>query len=180
MPDSLSTTCFVGASGRVRLTAVNSPELDMRVSADDDHAKNSHRCQARYDILAPANAALKSISVMSTIADWGRSLSMAGGLTVSGIVVGMVKEGDSMVLLFVSDLQSPVAKTFDMRGLLKSHLKPTCIASLSIAGTTTGGRLVLSSLRPAACGQNRWILDPKMASGGLRRLNASSSIEPLH
>jgi hypothetical protein len=161
--------------GPAGLTAI------VKISAEDDHSKDSHDCMAEYKLVVqPAGAASVSTDILSSDGEWGRKLKVhLEGFSPDGKqAFGILSEGgrapSSMIFRYRSADQ-PV-ELLDLRKALKQMAAAKCGTSAAVAGTTDSGAIVLESEPATQCGI-RWLFDP--ASQALRRLSQGQSIHAL-
>lgn len=157
----------------------------LKVSAADDHGKNSHDCNADYKLvvtLATGGAPVEA-DFLASDGDYGRSLSLRlAGFSQDGKhVLGILAEGGKSPTTLLFDFHgsgAPVA-IVDLKMMFSRVAPPACLQTLEIIGTVASGGIVLESNSEKTCGSSRrWIVD---ADGGKARpLPSSASIQGLY
>ncbi len=154
-PATAQTQSVTGPAG---LSAV------VKVSAEDDHSKDSHNCMAEYKLVVqPASGAPVIADLLSSDGDWGRKLSVhLDGFSPDGKrVFGTLSEGGPTPVDMVFDYHTTDqhVKLLDMKKALKQMAAAKCGTSAAVAGTTDSGAIVLESIPATQCG-TRWVFDP--------------------
>ena len=156
----------------------------LKVSSTDDHDKNTHLCEADYQLLiTPADrGAAVPVDLLTTDADWDRTLS----LTLSGFahdgkrVFGFLTENGKYpsTFLFAYDTQGSQVRLVDLKRQFAHLLPPSCHPTFDLLGTTVAGAIVVA-LNPSNSCQvdGRWRIDPKGSS--VRRLPQGASVQGL-
>jgi hypothetical protein len=157
----------------------------LKIAAADDHGKNTHLCLAEYTLLlVPATAAVPvSVQIASSDAAWGRPLAarLEGFSRDGRRVYGIASEQGEFPLatLFEYDLPAAQMTRIDLKKALKALAGARCGASLSVAGITASGAIVVRPATPDACRKRyRWQID--RATGNPRRVPSSQSIAGLY
>lgn len=141
----------------------------VKVITTDDASKDSHDCDADYQLLfTPAGGAPVEADIDTTDAEYGRSLSLRlAGFTRDGKrVLGIVSEGGKypLTLLFDYHAGDAVAQLVDLNMQFARIAPPDCVQTLGVIGTTANGAVVVESNSDKACGASRrWLVDPSRA-----------------
>jgi hypothetical protein len=158
----------------------------LKVSTADDHSKNSHLCNAEYQLLLlPAGASAGAPRVVElAISDsgWGRSLSLRlDGFSGDGKhVFGILSEGGTYPLstLFDYDIAKGAVQLVDLREQFANILDKHCSTTFAVIGNTESGTIVVETDSARPCGpRGRWLLNP--AGGRAQRLTPGASFESL-
>jgi hypothetical protein len=157
----------------------------LNVSSADDHRKNSHLCQAEYQLLltpVPGSAA-KWINLLTTNSNYGRSLSLRlNGFSQNGNrVFGVLSEGGNfpLTILFDYDIHGRKVKLIDLNQQFAPGVAATCRAAFEVVGTTETGAIVVELDSAKSCAYHgRWRLNP--IGGGGQRLPVDVSIQGLY
>jgi hypothetical protein len=148
-------------SGRSGVVAV------LEVSSADDHSKNSHDCQARYQLLlrpGPAGASIL-VDLLTSDAGWDRSLSLRlNGFSQDGSrVFGILSEGGKLpsTTLFDYDTADGKVLLIDLKKPLGHFVAAKCSSTFDVIGTAASGAIVLQ-VKSASCfaANDRWLLSP--------------------
>lgn len=160
---STATTQTQPVRGLAGVTAV------LKVSTSDDHGKNSHECNADYQLyITPAQGgAAMIVDFLSSDGDWGRSLSLRlDGFSEDGKnIFGILSEPGRypVTLLFDYDLTSggTPPQLIDLEKQFAHIMSATCSSTFGVIGTTGTGAIVLelNSVRPCAA-TRRWMIHP--------------------
>jgi hypothetical protein len=190
--EQATTTCVdTGAStataqtqpvrGPAGVTAV------LKVSTADDHSKNSHECEAEYQLLVtPASGGTPMVVDIDTVDyDWGRSLSFRlDGFSQDGKhVFGIISEGGKypITLLFDYDTTSRGAppQLIDLKMQFAGIVPAMCISTFGVIGTTETGAIVLELNSAKPCGAaRRWLI--KSTNSKPRPLPHDAAMESLY
>lgn len=138
----------------------------LKVSAADDHSKNSHDCNADYKLVVTpaAGGAPVEADFLASDGDYGRSLSLRlAGFSQDGKhVLGILAEGGKYPTMMLFDYRgsdAPVA-IVDLKMKFSRVAPPACLQTLEIIGTAASGAIVLESNSEKACGSiRRWLVD---------------------
>jgi hypothetical protein len=168
-PQQTSTECsHTGATiAKAETEPVHGPggaTVVLKVSTADDASKDSHQCNADYEIVfTPAGGAAVRADIITSNGDWGRpiSLSLVGFTSDGKHVLGILSEGGGISILFDYQVGGAVAQIVDLKKQF-SRVTPTgCVKTLGVIGTTARGAIVLESSFEKTCGANRrWVVDP--------------------
>ncbi len=146
--------------GRDQLVAV------LKVSIADDHDKNSHDCQAEYQLLvmrAKTAGAPIVVDLLSSDADWDRSLSLRlNGFSQNGTrVFGVLSEDGKFPFtrLFDYDTINGKVRLIDLKKPLAHFVAEKCSSTFDVIGTSASGAIVLN-VNSANClpSNERWLL----------------------
>lgn len=155
-----------------------------RLTTEDDHSKNSHLCNAEYQLLISGVAGTPHVvDVLTSNGDWGRSLSLRlSGFSQDGKrVFGIFTEGGkySSTMLFDARAGDETAQLIDITKQFKSFMSADCSASFDVIGTTPPGAIVLELTSAKRCGSSRrWLVD---SSGKKPQpLSQDSVVSPLY
>jgi len=176
---NIATTQTKPVRGRDGVAAV------LKVSSEDDHNKNSHDCQAVYQLLTmpgPAGTPLV-VELLTSDGDWSRSLFLhLNGFSLNGSrVFGSFSETGKFpsAYLFDYDTTDGKVRLIDLKKRLGHMAAPKCGSSFDVIGTTAAGAIVLelnSTQCPASNG--RWLLSP--TASNVRRLPQDASFLGLY
>jgi hypothetical protein len=179
------TTCQNAAT--VNTQAVTGPNATamLKVSAEDDHAKDTHLCMADYQLLITRSDGSQSapVEILSSDNNWGRNISVQlSGFSHDGKrILGIVREGGSTPVQQVFDYNTDngTVRLFDLIKLV-AHRAPTkCLASAEILGTTESGAIVSRLSTGKHCtNSSRWLLNS--VYGPLRLASKHSTILELY
>jgi hypothetical protein len=136
-----------------------------KVTTEDDHSKNSHLCNAEYQLLiSAAGGATHAVDVLTSNGDWGRPLSLRlCGFSQDGKrAFGIFTEGGKYLFTMLFDYHAgdETAQLIAITKLFKPIMTADCCATFEVIGTTPAGAIVieLNSARP--CGASRrWLVD---------------------
>lgn len=181
----VSLTC--GASATAQTVAVHGPEemgAVLKVSTEDDHAKDTHLCMADYKLLlSHKSEPAKEIEVLTSDNDWSRKISIeVSGFTSDGKkVLGIFSEAGSAPIqqVFEYSADDDSVQLFDLRKFA-AHLTGTrCLINAQILGTTESGGIVLQLSSGKYCGTvSRWQLTS--VNGPLQRLPRHAAVRDLY
>jgi hypothetical protein len=157
----------------------------LKVSSEDDHSKNSHDCQAEYQLLmmpGPGGAPV-AVDLLTSDAAWNRSLSLRlNGFSQNGArVFGVISEDGKFpsTTLFDYDTAEGKVRLIDLKKRF-AHLAPAkCIATFDVIGTTATGAIALQLNSTNPCpSEGRWLLNP--TSSSVQRLPQDASFLSLY
>jgi hypothetical protein len=133
----------------------------LSMHSEDDHGKNSHECQADYSlhIIHPDGTRIDGPSAFafsSSIAEWNRPLTFRiEGFSPDGKRVFIfIKEGGQYSSIYTTEFDMVTGSSLRDEGADRSFfnkLGPACAETLHIAGTTTGGHIVLQTTSGNGC-----------------------------
>jgi hypothetical protein len=180
-----TTTC--ANSTTVQTQAVSGPEgatAVLKVSSEDDHAKDTHLCMADYRLLiAHHSGEPKDVELLSSDNDWGRKISIQlSGFTHDGKrIVGMLAEGGPSPAQEIFDYNSEDGniRFFDLLKLAAHTFPARCLAFSEVLGTTDSGAVVLQLRSGKYCAHtSRWVLSS--VKGPLRRVAKHEQVQELY
>jgi hypothetical protein len=155
-----------------------------KLTTEDDHSKNSHLCNAEYQLLISGAAGTPHVvDVLTSNGDWGRSLSLhLSGFSQDGKrVFGIFTEGGKypLTMVFDSHASDEIAQLIDITKQFKSIMSADCSASFEVIGTTPPGAIVLELNSAKPCGSSRrWLVD---SSGKKPQpLSQGTAVSPLY
>jgi len=138
----------------------------LKVSTEDDHSKNSHLCNAEYQLLliSGAGGTPRVVELLTSDDDYSRGLSLR--------LSGFSQDGKHVFGVFSETGKHPFTMLFDYRATdgsvqlidITKQFAPImpahCSSTLEVFGTTATGTIVLE-LHPAKqCAfSRRWLLD---------------------
>jgi hypothetical protein len=185
-----STVC-VDMGGKIASTEtqpVHGPAGDtagLKVTSSDDYSKNSHLCNADYQLVVkPAGAAAPSVvDLLASDGDYGRRITLRlAGFSLDGKhVFGVLSEGGKTpsTLLFDYNTANGNAQLEDLEALLARAAARKCIEKIAVIGTIEAGAVALELESSAECGaKRRWRLDP--ASNRVRSLPQAAPVLGLY
>jgi hypothetical protein len=156
----------------------------LRISTADDHSKNSHLCEANYQLLVSSrNDAPLVVDLITSDDDYDRSLSVrANGFSQDGkLILGILEEGGPhpSTALFVYDTASHATQLIDLRQRFARVVPKTCNASFLVVGTAGAGRIVIESESDKPCApKSRWLMN--VSSNNVDALPSNASIQNLY
>lgn len=139
----------------------------LEVSSADDHSKNSHDCEARYQLLlrpGPAGTT-EVIDLLTSNAGWDRSLSVRlNGFSQDGSrVFGILSEDGKFpsATLFDYDTADGKVLRIDLKKPFGHFVAAKCRSIFDVIGTSASGAIVLQ-VNSANCfaANDRWLLSP--------------------
>jgi hypothetical protein len=137
----------------------------LKVSTADDHSKNSHDCNAQYQLLftpAGANAPVV-VDLLTSDADYSRSLSLRlDGFSQDGKhVFGIFSEAGKYPTTFLFDYDTTVGQV-QLTDLTKQFIGTNmCGTTFSVIGTSENGVIALELNSANGCvPKRRFLLDP--------------------
>lgn len=157
----------------------------LKVSTADDHSKNSHECEADYQLLlTPAGGGASQVVDLTTVdADYGRRILVRlDGFSQDGKhILGIFSETGKypLTMLFDYDPSGGQARLVDLRKQFTSTLGPKCSGSLVVVGTAGNSAIVLELESPEKCSPDRdWVVNS--ATQKVQPLPRSASIVKLY
>lgn len=167
-----ATTQTQSVSGPAGSTAV------VKISAEDDHSKDSHDCMAEYKLVVqPASGAPVIADLLSSDGDWGRKLSVhLDGFSPDGKRVFGTLSETPVAMVFDYHTTDQRVDLLDLKKALKQMAAAKCGTSAAVAGTTDSGAIVLESIPATQC-KTRWLFDP--ATKMLHRLPQGQAVRAL-
>ncbi|HEV7967549.1 MAG TPA: hypothetical protein VGP19_08265 [Candidatus Acidoferrales bacterium] len=157
----------------------------LRVSTSDDHSKESHLCNAEYQLLFTPSleGAPVVVDLLTADDDYGRGLSLRlDGFSQDGKrVLGIFSESNKRTAtsLFDYDATNGGVHLVDLKQQFAPRLTASCSPSFRVLGTSETGAVVLelSSTKPCPS-SGRWVLD--RATGRPLRPPPAASILGLY
>jgi hypothetical protein len=138
----------------------------LKVSSADDHSKNSHDCEAQYQlVITPTTGPAVVVALLTSDAGWDRSLSLRlNGFSHDGQrVFGVLSEDGkfSSTTLFDYNTADGTVRLIDLKERFAHIVAAKCVATSNIIGSTTTSAIVLElhPAEPCATG-GRWLLNP--------------------
>lgn len=176
-----------GGSAVAQTQAAHGPEAAravLKVSTEDDHAKDTHLCMADYKLeITHSSDQPHTAELLSSDNDWGRKVSIElGGFSQDGkTIVGMFDEGGSsptqQVFEYSTDDES--IRLFDLRRLAASLKPEKCLINAQIVGTLNSGAIVVQLRSGKNCVRtSEWLLNS--VNGPMQRLPRHASVQPLY
>lgn len=179
------TNC--GNSAVLQSPAVYGPgesKAVLRISAEDDHAKETHLCMADYKLeITHAADQPQTVELMSSDNEWGRKISIGlSGFSADGQkIFGKFSEGGSAPVeqMFEYDTDDGNVRFFEL-GTLAAHIaSPKCIAKAQVIGTTAKGAIAIRMDTGKNCDRwSRWQLSS--VRGPLQRLPKHATVQSLY
>ena len=138
----------------------------LKVSTADDHSKNSHLCNADYQLLLSSGTAgaPRVVDLVTSNDDYDRSLSLRlSGFSQDGKrVLGILSEAGKHLFTMLFDYHTTDGNVqlIDITRQFAPIMPVNCSSTLAVIGTTTPGAIVLelNSAKPCASSR-RWLLD---------------------
>lgn len=179
-----STTC--GNSSVSQTQPVHGPShfATLKVSSEDDHAKNTHLCMADYQLLIAARSSDKPqvVELLTSDNDWNRPVSIQlSGFSHDGKrILGMLSEGGANPVKQVFDYNTDdgLVRIFDLMRLAAHRAPAKCLSTAAITGTTDDGILIRLNLDKNCTHSSLWILNSE--SGPLQPLRKHVSVQALY
>jgi hypothetical protein len=138
----------------------------LKVSSADDHRKNSHDCEAQYQlVITPTTGPAVVVALLTSDAGWDRSLSLRlSGFSQNGQrVFGVLSEDGKFpsTALFDYNTADGTVRLINLTERFAHIVAAKCVATSNIIGSTTTGAIVLElrSTEPRAP-SGRWLLNP--------------------
>lgn len=180
-----SVTC--GSSALAQTQLVNGPDGSsavLKVSTEDDHAKDTHLCMADYKLeVTRKSDPPHATELLSSDNDWGRKISIQmGGFTSDGKrILGMFSEGGASPTqqVFEYNADDESIRLFDLRKLAAGLKPDKCLINVQIVGTLKSGAIVLQMRSGKNCVQtSEWLLNS--VNGPIQRLHKNAAVESLY
>ena len=184
-----STECVDDGAGSAaaQTEAVRGPSgavAILKVSTSDDHSKNSHLCNAGYQLVftAVAGGAPVAVDLLTADDDYGRSLSLRlDGFSQDGKrILGIISESGkrTAAFLFDYDTRSGGVQLVDLKQQFTHIVAASCSQAFSVLGTSETGAIILELNSAGTCpSSGRWLLD--RVTGKPRRLPLGAPIRGL-
>jgi len=155
----------------------------LKVSTEDDHGKNTHLCQADYQLVIIRGAASEpAVEVMASDDAWDRRISLRlSGFSRDGKhIFGTISEKGDTPMEMLFDYETPNKKihVLEPAKLIAGRVPRGCVARTEVAGTTEGDDIVLQMNFTGNCAPaGRWRLNSD--SGRMRRLANTDAVSDL-
>jgi hypothetical protein len=157
----------------------------LKVSTSDDASKDSHLCNAEYQLLftrAAGNAPVV-VDLLTADDDYGRSLSLRlAGFTQDGKrVLGIFSEKSkrTATFLFEYDTTNGAVQLVDLTRQFAHIVATGCDQAFGVLGTSDSGATVLELNSAKPCpSSGRWMID--RATGKPLRVPTGASIHELY
>ena len=157
----------------------------LKVSTADDHSKNSHDCNAEYQLLIiPAGAgAPVVVDLLTSDGEYDRIISLGlDGFSQDGKrVFGVLSEGGKYpaTTLFAYSTADGQVQLMDLRKPFAHMMAAKCSTTFDVIGTTAAGTIALELSSTEKCSPNsRWVVNP--AGGSPQPLPQAASILDLY
>lgn len=180
-----SVTCGNSAVAQTQAArGPNSASAVLKVSSEDDHAKDTHLCMADYKLEITRNSDQpRAQELMMSDSDWSRKISIQlFGFTNDGKkVLGMFSEGGSSPTqqVFEYDTDDDSTRVFDLRKLAASLKPEKCLINAQIMGTLKSGAIVVQLRSGKNCARSgEWLLNS--VNGPMQRLRKRAAVEELY
>jgi hypothetical protein len=187
--EQTSTQCVDdGAGGAAAQTqAVRGPSgavAILKVSTSDDHSKNSHLCNAGYQLVFTrvAGGVPVAVDLLTADDDYGRSLSLRlDGFSEDGKrIFGIISESGkrTAAFLFDYDTKTGAVQLVDLKQQFTRIAAASCSQAFAVLGTSETGAIILGLNSASTCpSSGRWMLD--RVTGEPRRLPPGAPIRGL-
>lgn len=135
----------------------------LKVTSADDHSKESHQCEAQYQLLITAgDAAPVAVDLLTSDDDYGRHLDLAlEGFSQDGnLILGILSEGNPhpSTTLFVYNTTDHQTQLIDLRKRLAPGAA-NCDATFDVIGTTKTDGIVIEVDSASRCvPHGRWLI----------------------
>ncbi len=181
----VSVTC--GSSAVTQSQSVRGPDAStavLKVSTEDDHAKDTHLCMADYKLeITHDSDKPRAADLLSSDNDWGRKISIQlGGFSHDGKqVIGMFSEGGSAPIkqVFEYNTDDDSTRLFDLQKFAAGLKPEKCLVNAQILGTLESGAIVIELRSGKNCVRSsQWTLNS--TNGPLRRLPRHAAVQELY
>jgi hypothetical protein len=140
----------------------------LRVSSEDDFSKNSHLCNAHYELkISRPGGGLQTLDLLASDDDYRRELSgRLSGFSQDGKhVLGILKESGKHGIVFAFDypLSGGAVQLIDLKEKVPGLANGNC-GEVAVIGTTANGGIVVEvaagskATKPCAV-SGRWVVD---------------------
>jgi len=155
----------------------------LKVSSADDHGKNTHLCNADYELLiTPADTgATRAVALFTTDAEWDRTLSLRldgfahNGKRVFGVLAEHGKHPSTM--LFDYNTADGKVQLVDLKNQFAHVATARCDTTFDVVGTTETGAIVVEVNSAKGCAADgRWLLN---ADSSVHRLQQGAAVQYL-
>ena len=156
----------------------------LKVSSADDHSKNSHECEADYQLVITAgDAAPITHDLLASDDAYGRRLSVdLSGFSQDGkLLFGILSEGGPhpSITLFVYDTTNHGTQLIDLRERFARIVAPACDATFAVVGTAKKESIVIEVDSAKHCAaQGRWLLNT--SNNTVERFPAGAPMQNLY
>src|SRR5580700_1942992 len=157
----------------------------LKVSTADDHSKNSHDCNAEYQLLIiPAGSGAPIVvNLLTSDAEYDRIISLRlDGFSQDGKrLFGVISEVGKFpaTTLFAYSTADGQVQLMDLRKPFARMMAAKCSATFDVIGTTTAGTIALELSSTEKCSPNtRWVVNP--AGGSPQPIPQAASILDLY
>jgi hypothetical protein len=157
----------------------------LKVSSEDDRAKDTHLCMADYQLLITTTSESKPqpIELLTSDNDWGRPLSIQlSGFSQDGKrIFGVLSEGGASPVKQVFDYNRDdgIVRLFDLTRVAAQRAPAKCLSTAAITGTADdGGILIRLNLGKDCTHSSLWILNSE--SGPLQPLRKRTAVQELY
>lgn len=181
------TSVKCGGSAVAQTQTVNGPDSStavLKVSTEDDHAKDTHLCMADYKLEVVHNSDKPhAAQLLSSDNDWGRKISIQlGGFSSDGKkIVGMFSEGGASPTqqVFEYNTEDDSTRLFDLRRLAAGLKPEKCLINAQILGTLHDGAIVIELRSGKDClHSSDWLLHS--VNGPMQRLHNHADVQALY
>jgi len=181
----VSVTC--GSSAVTQSPAVRGPEAVtavLKVSTEDDHAKDTHLCMADYKLEITRNSDKPhEADLLTSDNDWGRKISVQlSGFSHDGKqVIGMFSEDGSapVKIVFEYNTGDDSTRLFDLRKLAAGLKPEKCLVNAQIIGTLESGAIVIALRSGKDCVRSsQWSLNS--VNGPMHHLPKHAAVLQLY
>jgi len=155
----------------------------LRIYSEDDHSKNTHWCQAEYQliILPFVGQSAEIVPLLSSDGDWGRRLTAhIDGFSRDGKrIFGVISEAGGYRAVFGYSRATRRTSLIDLKDAVRNLKAAKCGTGFAVAGTTKAGGILLEPRTTDQCREtHRWIIDP--STGKLQPQQQGISFETLY
>ena len=181
------TSVKCGSAAVAQTQTANGPDSStavLKVSTEDDHAKDTHLCMADYKLEVARNSDKPyAAQLLSSDNDWGRKISIAlGGFSNDGKeIVGIFSEGGASPTqqVFEYNTDDESIRLFDLRKLAAGLKPDKCLINAQIVGTLKSGAIVIALRSGNNCVRSsEWVLNS--VNGPMQRLHKHSDVQTLY
>jgi len=176
MTASIQTQSLLGLDGTIAI---------LKVSSADDHSKNSHECQADYQLLIARGVSdvPAVVDLLSSDAEYGRTLSLRlDGFSQNGQrLYGVLSEDGKYpsINLFEYDIAAGTLQLYDLKEQFARIVNRNCTTTFDVVGNTEKGAIVLELSYANACAPaTRWLLTS--TNSRVQPVPHSATIQPLY
>jgi len=157
----------------------------LEVSTEDDYGRNTHLCQADYQLVITNGSGSDPLvqTVITSDGVWDRRMSVRlSGFSRDGKhIFGMLSEKSrsaALDIVFDYDTANNKMHVVEPARLIAGRVPPGCVARTEVAGTTEGDDIVLHIAFTGNCAPaGRWRLNSD--SGRMQRLANTDAVVDL-